>query len=99
MDLRLFVPLRHEFGLLALVAVLALQDVVVVAGPVLVRAVGLLHGHVRVLLLVVVLQVPVRDHVVFADAKLLDILASDPLNDLTKRSTVTLFLARDLFEK
>jgi hypothetical protein len=98
-DLCLLVSLRHEIGLLALVTVLALQYVIVIAGPVLVRTVGLLYGHVGNFLLIVVLQVPVRDHVVFADAKLLDILASDPLNGLTKRSTVTLFLVGDLFEK
>jgi hypothetical protein len=98
-DLCLLVSLRHKVCLLALIAVFSLQDVIVIAGPVLVRTVGLLHGHVGLFLLIVVLQVPVRDHVVLADAKLLDILASDPLNGLTKRSTVTLFLVGDLFEK
>ena len=81
---RLRVPLIYEVFLLALIAELSLQYVIVIAGPVLVGAVGFLHTHVGLLLLVVVLQVPVGDNVVLADAKLLDILASDPLYDLTK---------------
>ena len=81
---RLRVPLIYEVFLLALIAELSLQYVIVIAGPVLVCAVGFLHTHVGLLLLVVVLQVPVGDNVVLADAKLLDILASDPLYDLTK---------------
>jgi len=81
---RLRVPLIYEVFLLALIAELSLQYVIVIAGPVLVGAVGFLHTHVGLLLLVVVLQVPVGDNIVLADAKLLDILASDPLYDLTK---------------
>jgi len=69
---------RIDKGLfLSLVAEFTLKNVIVVSGPVLLCSIGLLHLHVDVHLVVMVLEVPVRDNVVLTNSKLRNVLASD----------------------
>jgi len=87
-SLCLALPLLHEICLFALVAVFALENVIVVFGPVLLRCFSFLHSNVGVLLDLVVLEVPVRDDVVLADGEQLDVLASDSFYWIGRRTLV-----------
>lgn len=59
------------------IAEFSLDYVVVIAGPVLICTVGLLHSNIRLFFVIVVLEVSVCDDVVLAAWKGLHILASD----------------------